>query len=146
MEKEGMAYCQEDYYNMFAPKCSVCDQSITSEVISALGTTFHQHCFKCASEGCETSLLESGSFYDYNGKPYCERHFHVLRGSLCATCEQPIVGKCLSALGKKFHLDHFVCVHCKKKLTVNSGSSAVPAFKERQGQPYCIPCHIRNFE
>lgn len=60
----------------------------------------------------------------------------VCRGSLCAACEQPITGACVSALGKKFHPQHFVCSFCKKQ--VGAG-----AFKEHASQVFCLACHVR---
>ncbi len=43
----------------------------------------------------------SGSFFDHDGLPYCETHYHAKRGSLCAGCHKPITGsKCeFSVLG-----------------------------------------------
>ena len=50
-----------------------------------------------------------GSFFDYEGLPYCETHYHAKRGSLCAGCQAPITGRCITAMFKKFHPEHFVC-------------------------------------
>lgn len=35
------------------------------------------------------------------------------------------------ALGKLWHLSHFVCAHCKQEL-------GTAIFYERDGQPYCV--------
>lgn len=42
-----------------------------------------------------------------------------------------IIGQCLNALGKTFHPEHFVCIHCNKPFP--SGQS----FIEYEGDPYC---------
>ncbi|KAI3641106.1 hypothetical protein MIR68_000836 [Amoeboaphelidium protococcarum] len=143
LEKDGKAYCEEDYYSMFAPKCATCDKPIMEEVVSALGKSFHSDCFICAESGCNIQLTQSGSFYDYNGKAYCEKHYHAARGSLCASCSKPIIGRCLTAIGKKFHPEHFVCAFCKKQLTTGGGGAST--FKERDGKPYCVNDYIKLF-
>eukprot|EP00158_Paraphelidium_tribonemae_P007451 Partr_v1_DN28252_c0_g1_i1_m75411 putative transforming growth factor beta 1 induced transcript 1 len=143
LEHEGKAYCEPDYYNMFAPKCATCDKAILDEVISALGKSFHADCFLCAETNCKVLLTDSGTFFDYNGKPYCETHYHSARGSLCASCQKPITGRCITAIGKKFHPEHFVCAFCKKNLgTLGSGTGS---FKDHDGKPYCVNCHVKLY-
>jgi len=34
-----------------------------------------------------------GSFFELDGQPYCETHYHSLRGSLCSGCQKPITGE-----------------------------------------------------
>lgn len=36
--------------------------------------------------------FHGGSFFDHEGLPYCETHYHAKRGSLCAGCHKPITG------------------------------------------------------
>ncbi|XP_035118669.1 leupaxin isoform X3 [Callithrix jacchus] len=48
----------------------------------------------------------------------------------CASCQKPIAGKVIHALGKSWHPEHFVCSHCKEEI----GSSP---FFERSGLAYC---------
>jgi len=47
MEKDGKAYCEEDYFNMFAPKCGGCEKPIMADCITALGRQWHPNCFIC---------------------------------------------------------------------------------------------------
>lgn len=44
----------------------------------------------------------------------------------------------LSALGKQWHPEHFVCKVCEKPIT---GST----FNEKDGHPVCSPCFIQKF-
>ena len=46
-EKDGKAYCQEDYYEKFAPKCNHCKRAIMESFITALRYTWHPECFNC---------------------------------------------------------------------------------------------------
>lgn len=80
----------------------------------------------------------NGSFFDHEGLPYCETHYHAKRGSLCAGCSKPITGRCITAMFRKFHPEHFVCAFCLKQL--NKGT-----FKEQNDKPYCHACFDKLF-
>lgn len=134
-EKDGKPYCRQDYFDMFAPKCGGCNQPITENYISALNSQWHPDCFVCRD--CRQSF-NGGSFYDHEGQPYCETHYHAKRGSLCAGCQKPITGRCITAMFRKFHPEHFVCSFCLKQL--NKGT-----FKEQNDKPYCHACFEKLF-
>uniref|UniRef100_A0A8C2AU31 Paxillin n=1 Tax=Cyprinus carpio TaxID=7962 RepID=A0A8C2AU31_CYPCA len=134
-EKEGKAYCRKDYFDMFAPKCGGCARAILENYISALNALWHPECFVCRE--CFTPFV-NGSFFEHEGQPYCEAHYHEHRGSLCSGCQKPITGRCITAMGKKFHPEHFVCAFCLKQL--NKGT-----FKEQNDKPYCQNCFVKLF-
>ncbi|XP_076140974.1 paxillin a isoform X2 [Alosa pseudoharengus] len=134
-EKDGKAYCRKDYFDMFAPKCGGCARAILENYISALNSLWHPECFVCRE--CFTPFI-NGSFFEHEGQPYCEAHYHERRGSLCSGCQKPITGRCITAMGKKFHPEHFVCAFCLKQL--NKGT-----FKEQNDKPYCQGCFIKLF-
>ncbi|XP_056242057.1 mucin-2-like isoform X1 [Seriola aureovittata] len=134
-EKDGKAFCRKDYFDMFAPKCGGCARAILENYISALNSLWHPECFVCRE--CFTPFI-NGSFFDHEGQPYCEAHYHERRGSLCSGCQKPITGRCITAMGKKFHPEHFVCAFCLKQL--NKGT-----FKEQNDKPYCHGCFVKLF-
>ncbi|XP_056385909.1 paxillin isoform X2 [Hyla sarda] len=134
-ERDGKAYCRKDYFDMFAPKCGGCTHAILENYISALNTLWHPECFVCRE--CFTPFV-NGSFFEHDGQPYCEVHYHERRGSLCSGCQKPITGRCITAMGKKFHPEHFVCAFCLKQL--NKGT-----FKEQNDKPYCQNCFVKLF-
>ncbi|XP_063000300.1 paxillin isoform X3 [Elgaria multicarinata webbii] len=134
-EKDGKAYCRKDYFDMFAPKCGGCARAILENYISALNTLWHPECFVCRE--CFTPFI-NGSFFEHDGQPYCEVHYHERRGSLCSGCQKPITGRCITAMAKKFHPEHFVCAFCLKQL--NKGT-----FKEQNDKPYCQNCYLKLF-
>merc|ERR1719318_1542873 len=134
-EKDGKAYCREDYFKMFAPKCAGCNEAIIDNYISALSGHWHPQCFACME--CHQPF-QSGSFFEHEGMPYCEMHYHARRGSLCYSCQKPITGRCITAMRRKFHPEHFLCAFCLKQL--NKGT-----FKEMNDKPYCHPCFIKLF-
>ncbi|XP_064619331.1 paxillin-like isoform X2 [Lineus longissimus] len=134
-EKNGKPYCRDDYFGMFAPRCGGCNQPIMDNYISALNKQWHPECFVC--QDCHMPF-SGGSFFDHDGFPYCEMHYHAKRGSLCAGCQKPITGRCITAMYKKFHPEHFVCAFCLKQL--NKGT-----FKEQNEKPYCHSCFVKLF-
>ncbi|XP_052024530.1 paxillin isoform X6 [Apodemus sylvaticus] len=134
-EKDGKAYCRKDYFDMFAPKCGGCARAILENYISALNTLWHPECFVCRE--CFTPFV-NGSFFEHDGQPYCEVHYHERRGSLCSGCQKPITGRCITAMAKKFHPEHFVCAFCLRQL--NKGT-----FKEQNDKPYCQSCFVKLF-
>jgi len=137
LEKDGKAYCERDYYRLFATRCGKCGEIIVGEYISALGKEWHNKCFTCKECGCS---FPTESFYEYKGMPYCETHYHLKRGSLCSRCNKPIVGRCISASGKKYHPDHFTCVKCNKLLATGNMDDE---YKEVNGHPFCGNCAAR---
>ncbi|KAJ7314122.1 hypothetical protein JRQ81_006059 [Phrynocephalus forsythii] len=100
--------------------------------------------FNITVRACAAKWLEcytpfvNGSFFEHGGRPFCEIHYHKQRGSLCSGCEKPITGRCITAMARKFHPEHFVCAFCLKQL--NKGT-----FKEQNDKPYCHPCFIKLF-
>ncbi|XP_033115889.1 leupaxin-like [Anneissia japonica] len=134
-EKNGKAYCREDYFDMFAPKCGGCHRAIMENYMTALNAQWHPECFVCGE--CRMPF-NGGSFFDHDGIPYCETHYHAVRGSLCAGCKMPVTGRCITAMGKKFHPEHFSCAYCLKQL--NKGT-----FKEQNDKPYCHACFTKLF-
>ncbi|KAL9924183.1 paxillin isoform 2-T3 [Glossina fuscipes fuscipes] len=134
-ERDGKPYCRNDYFEMFAPKCNGCNRAIMENYISALNSQWHPDCFVCRD--CRQPF-QGGSFFDHEGLPYCETHYHAKRGSLCAGCSKPITGRCITAMFKKFHPEHFVCAFCLKQL--NKGT-----FKEQNDKPYCHTCFEKIF-
>lgn len=128
-EKDGKPYCKNDFFELFANKCAGCNLPITANYITALGVQWHPDCFVCSDCHCP---FADGKFFDIDGAPYCEIHYHARRGSLCAVCRQPIIGKCTTAMFRKFHPEHFTCTYCLKVLT--------KSFKEENDKPYCYEC------
>jgi len=47
-------------------------------------------------------------------------------------------GRCITAMGRKYHVEHFICSYCTRQL--QNGT-----FKEYQNKPYCHPCFVKLF-
>eukprot|EP00127_Corallochytrium_limacisporum_P004232 Clim_evm177s157 gene=Clim_evmTU177s157 len=135
MAYEGKPYCQEDYNQIFAPKCSGCDKAIMKGCVQALGLQWHPECFVCAD--CREPFGD-GRFFDHEGKPYCEYHWYAKTGTLCTNCDKPVTGKCMTAFGKKYHPEHFVCTYCQSPLEKGT-------FMEHKEKPFCQMCYVKLF-
>ncbi|KAI6068285.1 Leupaxin isoform X1 [Aix galericulata] len=134
-ERKGKPYCRQDFIALFAPKCQGCERPLTDNYLSALQGVWHPECFVCAD--CLTGFA-SGSFFELEGRPYCETHFHQRQGSVCHGCGRPVTGRCVTAAGRKYHPEHFICAYCLGQL--HKGS-----FRERADKMYCQPCHDKLF-
>ncbi|XP_059196646.1 leupaxin [Centropristis striata] len=135
LEKDGKPYCPKDFYSLFAPKCSGCGEPVRENYLTAANGTWHPECFVCAD--CLKPFTD-GCFMELDGRPLCSQHFHTRQGTLCGGCGEPITGRCISALDRKFHPEHFVCAFCLRQLSQG-------IFKEQKGKPYCSPCFDKLF-
>uniref|UniRef100_A0A8C0AG30 PDZ and LIM domain protein 7 n=1 Tax=Bos mutus grunniens TaxID=30521 RepID=A0A8C0AG30_BOSMU len=68
-EEKGAIFCPPCYDVRYAPSCAKCKKKITGEVMHALKTTWHVHCFTCAA--CKAPI-RNRAFYMEEGAPYCE--------------------------------------------------------------------------
>lgn len=98
---------------------------------------WHPEHFRCAQ--CDKEL-GTEDFYERNGRPYCEKDYLNLFAPKCAYCDSPIVDKCLTALDKTWHPDHFFCTQCGKKLGDDK-----EGYHEKDGKPYCREHYFDTF-
>lgn len=135
LQKDGKPYCCKDFYHLFAPKCTGCGEPVRENYLTAANGTWHPECFVCAD--CLKPFAD-GCFMQLDGRPLCSQHFHSRQGTLCGGCGEPITGRCISALNRKFHPEHLVCAFCLRQL--NQG-----ILKEQKGKPYCSACFDKLF-
>lgn len=109
--------------------CDTCQLPIEGKSISALGKNYHPDHFVCGI--CQKPITES-PFHQKDGKPLCYKDFAATCPQ-CAQCEQPITDKVITALGKQWHEDHFLCDMCKIAL-------GAAEFHEREGKAVCQEC------
>nr|XP_018909108.1 PREDICTED: leupaxin-like isoform X2 [Bemisia tabaci] len=115
--------------------CSACDKPIVGQVITALGKTWHPEHFTCTH--CQQEL-GTRNFFERDGRPYCEPDYHNLFSPRCAYCNGPILDKCVTALEKTWHTEHFFCAQCGKQF-------GEEGFHERDGKPYCRDDYFNLF-
>lgn len=125
-------------------QCRRCNKTIEKQAVSSsdgqLKGKYHRDCFSCFTCHVRTPTLPpraslttarhplhiqkafpDKSFYVYDGKPFCEYHYHEANNSLCAAarCGRPIEGPCaVSHAGDRYHPEHLTCEYrgCTERL------------------------------
>lgn len=64
------------------------------------------------SPACGCDLAEGG-FFVRQGEYICTLDYQRLYGTRCFSCDQFIEGEVVSALGKTYHPNCFVCASCR---------------------------------
>ncbi|XP_033114225.1 PDZ and LIM domain protein 7-like isoform X9 [Anneissia japonica] len=129
VEEKGKIYCEKDYTNLYAPKCSKCMKSVAGKCVNALGGQFHPECFVCFH--CNQPI-SGNSFHTNEGKVYCTADYNALFSTTCASCMFAIEpgDEWLEALGTSWHSNCFNCNACQVNLEGHG-------FYAKNGKPYC---------
>uniref|UniRef100_A0A2K6GUZ6 Actin-binding LIM protein 2 n=1 Tax=Propithecus coquereli TaxID=379532 RepID=A0A2K6GUZ6_PROCO len=90
--------------------CNTCGNVCKGEVLRVQSKYFHLKCFVCKACGCD---LAEGGFFVRQGEYICTLDYQRLYGTRCFSCDQFIEGEVVSALGKTYHPDCFVCAVCR---------------------------------
>lgn len=115
--------------------CTGCNKEIVGRYIEALGRSWHPEHFVCTTCG---KAFAQESYFQHEGKPYCEEDYYAQFGTRCAECGKPIKGEYVQSLGRAWHPGHFVCAVCKQPFKDNK-------FIENDGQPYCEDDYYDKF-
>ena len=94
-----------------APVCRACDEVIRGRSLASqdgkLSGRYHKRCFCCTT--CQKPF-ETASFYVFQDRPYCKRHYHELNHSTCGECGEGVEGQCLQLEDASVrHPDCFTC-------------------------------------
>lgn len=111
--------------------CKACGLPIHGKSVSSadgrLTGKYHKPCFVCTT--CSEPFA-SAEFYVLGDRPYCERHYHQLNGSLCGGCGRGIEGQYVEdETAIKYHVGCFCCPDC--------GRSLSEGYFEVDGRSYC---------
>ncbi|XP_055291236.1 actin-binding LIM protein 2 isoform X5 [Moschus berezovskii] len=90
--------------------CNTCGDVCRGEVLRVQNKYFHIHCFVCKACGCD---LAEGGFFVRQGEYICTQDYQRLYGTRCFSCDRFIEGEVVSALGKTYHPNCFVCAACR---------------------------------
>lgn len=101
--------------------CHKCQKPIIGTLVRALNNVYHIECFTCFDCGKQCSQkffsMEFPSNEDPNLlKPYplCEYDYFKRLDVICYKCDSAIRGSYITALGHKYHPEHFYCDVCHK--------------------------------
>ncbi|KCV69975.1 hypothetical protein H696_03440 [Fonticula alba] len=125
-DEHRMPYCRNHFLQSRGMICRVCTQLVSSDFVRIDGAYLHTSCFTC--QEC-ASCLSGKAYLRVGDSTYmCADHY------VCFSCKHPISdGQAVSALGKKFHVDHFNCTSCGNTLIDQQ-------LYERGGIPLCYSC------
>ncbi|KAF2257854.1 rho-type GTPase-activating protein-like protein [Lojkania enalia] len=112
--------------------CGKCGESLTGQFVRALGDTYHLECFTCHDCG----KIVASKFFPVPEKPpgqypLCETDYFRRLDLLCYECGQALRGSYITALDRKYHIEHFTCSVCP---TVFGASDS---YYEHEGNVYC---------
>lgn len=136
IEYQGKAFCQDDYNTFFATRCVGCMQPLLDDYVTVQSKNYHSNCLVCTV--CQ-KVISATSLYTHEDQHYCEYHYYELTSNICYDCKGIIIGRCVVALDKKFHLNHFKCAFCSKNLDEKGG------YKEKSNKAYCTSCYVKIF-
>lgn len=77
-----------------------------------------------------------GTFYEFEGRKYCEHDFQVLFAPCCGKCGEFVVGRVIKAMNSNWHPKCFRCGGCDKEL-------ADLGFFRNAGRALCHECNAK---
>jgi len=112
--------------------CGKCGEGLTGQFVRALGDTFHLECFTCHDCG----RIVASKFFPVPDKPpgqypLCETDYFRRLDLICFECGQALRGSYITALDRKYHIEHFTCSACPTVF------GAADSYYEHEGSVYC---------
>ncbi|KAK3843489.1 MAG: rho-type GTPase-activating protein 1 [Linnemannia gamsii] len=112
--------------------CGKCELQMQGSFVRALGATYHLDCFKCLD--CDE--IVASKFFpitesDDRQYPLCERDYFRRLNMVCHSCGEALRGSYITALDRKYHIEHFTCSVCP---TVFGPQDS---YYEHDGMVYC---------
>lgn len=89
-------------------RCAKCSGDISGHFVRALGEAYHISCFTC--EDCDVPC--AAKFFPVDSKPLCEHCYFKRQNLLCYRCGNSLRGSYITALDRKYHVEHFTCSLC----------------------------------
>lgn len=108
-------------------RCAKCGGDVSGHFVRALGEAYHIGCFTC--EDCNVPC--AAKFFPVDSKPLCEHCYFKRQNLLCYRCGNSLRGSYITALDRKYHVEHFTCSLC----TIVFGPD--DSYFEYQGDVYC---------
>ncbi|XP_066268087.1 LIM and senescent cell antigen-like-containing domain protein 1 isoform X2 [Branchiostoma lanceolatum] len=106
--------------------CQKCHQMIEDKHLIFKSEPYHPYHFNC--HHCGKELTEVAR--ELRGELYCLPCHDKMGIPICGACRRPIETRVVNALGKQWHVEHFVCAKCEKPFLGHR-------HYERKGLAYC---------
>ncbi|XP_043289855.1 LIM and senescent cell antigen-like-containing domain protein 1 isoform X2 [Venturia canescens] len=116
--------------------CHQCHGVIDDKPLRFRGEVYHPYHFNCTACGIELNSdareVRSRPGYAANemNELYCLRCHDKMGIPICGACRRPIEERVVTALGKHWHVEHFVCAKCEKPFLGHR-------HYEKKGMAYC---------
>ncbi|KAI4209838.1 MAG: hypothetical protein LQ351_007256 [Letrouitia transgressa] len=113
--------------------CGRCGEPLLGQFVRAMGGMFHLECFMCRDCG----QIVASKFFPVddeagNGQyPLCETDYFRRLDLLCYACGGALRGSYITALERKYHIEHFTCSICPTVF------GAQDSYYEHEGKVYC---------
>lgn len=116
--------------------CKVCNLPISGQFVRALDAAYHMECFTCHVCGKQCSAKFFPDVVDGpDGKqvqvPLCEYDYFKKLDLICFNCNSALRGPYITALGNKYHVEHFKCSECGKVF------DSEESYYEHENSIYC---------
>ena len=126
--------------------CKVCEKPIIGTLVRAMGSIYHVDCFTCydCKKPCSDKFFAADIEVDDTERldsvgqplqktvnvPLCEYDYFKRIDLICYTCNNAIRGSYITALGRKYHSEHFFCEVCHKVFESDN-------YYANEGKIYC---------
>ncbi|XP_048516902.1 LIM and senescent cell antigen-like-containing domain protein 1 isoform X2 [Dendroctonus ponderosae] len=100
--------------------CHKCHAMIDDQPLKFRGEVYHPYHFNCSTCGVELDANarevrnRPGLAKNDTNELYCLRCHDKMGVPICGACRRPIEERVVTALGKHWHVEHFVCAKCEK--------------------------------
>ncbi|XP_075386045.1 LIM and senescent cell antigen-like-containing domain protein 2 isoform X1 [Tenrec ecaudatus] len=106
--------------------CQRCYLVIDEQPLMFRNDAYHADHFNCTHCGKELTAEAR----ELKGELYCLPCHDKMGVPICGACRRPIEGRVVNALGKQWHVEHFVCAKCEKPFLGHR-------HYEKKGLAYC---------
>ncbi|KAL8871530.1 MAG: hypothetical protein Q9174_002659 [Haloplaca sp. 1 TL-2023] len=113
--------------------CDKCGEALLGQFVRAMGGMFHLECFMCRDCG----QIVASKFFPVDDEegtgqyPLCETDYFRRLDLLCYECGGALRGSYITALDRKYHIEHFTCSICPTVF------GAQDSYYEHAGKVYC---------
>lgn len=135
--KNDQLYCAACYEQMFAPRCTRCNQVFRAGMkkYEHRGRQWHAECFVCVA--CHQQI-GTNSFIPRGTDIVCVPCYERQYSQSCTKCGLPIGKGGIVYNNAPWHRDCFCCAHCQRVL-------GRERFTSVDDQPYCVDCYGQLF-
>ncbi|XP_053352599.1 LIM and senescent cell antigen-like-containing domain protein 2 [Clarias gariepinus] len=106
--------------------CQKCHTIIEEQPLIFRNDPYHPDHFNCSNCGKELTA----DARELKNELYCLPCHDKMGVPICGACRRPIEGRVVNAVGKQWHVEHFVCAKCEKPFLGHQHF-------ERKGLAYC---------